>query len=260
MSQSIQQASADAEAYIAEYNVWMHHLLDAEGRRLFPSGLRLISHWNLRDDLKARYAEKDGLAKQRMIAQVMERIVTQTIPQSVVDNPRVDWSPFSNRVAATPSTEIEASASSKDSKDTPKGAAPSAPSSDPEPDTRYARLLATFRAVRQADPHSPLTPTHIARRFEEDRELPEVRVKELFAQILGSPLVPRIAHLIEQRLGRKLEPFDIWYNGFQARGKFAEPELDAIVKKKYPDVAAYQADIPRLLKDLGFRFPKGITS
>jgi hypothetical protein len=245
VNQAIQQASADAEAYIAEYNVWMHHLLDPEGHRLFPSGLRLISHWNLRDDLKARYAEKDGLAKQRMIVQVMERIVTQTIPQAVIDNPRVDWSPVENRVRPAPAAEIEASALE------PAPMAPAA-NAEPEPDTRYTRLLATFRAVRQADPYSPLTPTHIARRFEEDRELPEARVKELFAQILGSPLVPRIARLIEKRLGRKLEPFDVWYNGFQARGRFAEPELDAIVKKKYPDVAAYQADIPRLLKDLGF--------
>ncbi|MEO6325753.1 MAG: hypothetical protein ABIT01_21180 [Thermoanaerobaculia bacterium] len=244
VSQAIQQGSADAEAYIAEYNVWMHHLLDPEGRRLFPSGLRLISHWNLRDDLKARYAEKDGLARQRMIAKVMERIVTQTIPQAAIDNPRLDWAPFDNRVSPAPAAEIEASA--------PKAPPATAEREGPEPDTRYARLLATFHAVRQADPHSPLTPTHIARRFEEDRELPEARVKELFAQILGSPLVPRIARLIEQRLGRKLEPFDVWYNGFQARGKFSEPELDALVKKKYPDVAAYQADIPRLLKDLGF--------
>ena len=28
----------------------------------FPAGLRLISHWNLRDELKARYADPDGLA------------------------------------------------------------------------------------------------------------------------------------------------------------------------------------------------------
>ena len=36
----------------------------------------------LRDDIKADYADKEnGLAKQRSIQQVMERIVTQTIPQ-----------------------------------------------------------------------------------------------------------------------------------------------------------------------------------
>ena len=31
----------------------------------------------------------------------MERIVTQTIPAVVVDNPHVDWDPFTNAVAVT---------------------------------------------------------------------------------------------------------------------------------------------------------------
>ena len=47
----------------------------------FPPKLRLLSHWNLRDEIKADYSDaQNGLAKQRMIQQVMERIVTQTIP------------------------------------------------------------------------------------------------------------------------------------------------------------------------------------
>ncbi|HEY7617929.1 MAG TPA: hypothetical protein VH744_14070, partial [Terriglobales bacterium] len=98
---AISQAEAEAERYIADYNIWMHHLLDAQGKRLFPAKMRLLSHWNLRDEIKADYADKDnGLAKQRMIQQVMERIVTQTIPQVVVDNPAVDWDPVTNEVKA----------------------------------------------------------------------------------------------------------------------------------------------------------------
>ena len=42
-----------------------------------------------------------------MIAKVMERIVTQTIPQAVIDNPTVDWNPFTNKVTASPAAEIE---------------------------------------------------------------------------------------------------------------------------------------------------------
>ena len=59
----------------------MHHLVDDKGQRLFPPKMRLLSHWNLRDEIKADYADaQNGLAKQRMIQQVMERIVTQSIP------------------------------------------------------------------------------------------------------------------------------------------------------------------------------------
>ena len=39
--QAVGTASAEAEQYIADYNIWMHHLVDAKGVRLFPPKLRL---------------------------------------------------------------------------------------------------------------------------------------------------------------------------------------------------------------------------
>ena len=72
----------------AEYKICMHHLLDAAGRRPFPPKLRLVAHWNLRDEIKAQYpAGPEGLAKQRMIERVLERIVDQSIPQAVDQQP-----------------------------------------------------------------------------------------------------------------------------------------------------------------------------
>jgi hypothetical protein len=249
VNQQVTRASADGDAYIAEYNIWMHHLLDETGRRPFPRGLRLISHWNLRDELKANYADPNGLAQQRLIARVMERIVTQEIPQAVINNPRLDWSPFSNDIRPAPAETVEPNAP-------PVAGALEAPQAggagEREPDTRYAHLLATFHAARRADPYSPTAPSLIARRFEENRELPEARVEQMFREILESPLVPRVAKLIEQRLGRRLEPFDIWYNGFQSRSRYPESELDARVSQRYPDAGAFQADLPRLLQRLGF--------
>jgi hypothetical protein len=70
--------------------------------------------------------------------------------------------------------------------------------------------------------------------------------------VLSSPLVPRVARLIQQRLGRPLEPFDIWYNGFRARGAYTEAQLDEIVRKRYPTAEAYKRDMPNLLQKLGF--------
>src|SRR2546426_5740543 len=83
--QAVAKATADAEAYIAGDNVWMHHVLAPDGRRLFPKGVRLLTHWNLRDQIKADYAEPDrplALARQRLVREVMERIVIQAIPQA----------------------------------------------------------------------------------------------------------------------------------------------------------------------------------
>jgi hypothetical protein len=239
---TISQALADADRYIAEYNIWMHHLLDDKGQRLFPPKMRLLSHWNLRDEIKADYADsKDGLGKQRMILQVMERIVTQSIPKVVVNNPGVDWNPYSNDVKAAAVRDSDAPA-------TPA----SAISSTPEPDTRYATLLNDYKAASKADPYSPTAPTHMARRFDEDREIPEPRVKAMLERVLTSPMVPQVAKLIESNLGRPLEPFDIWYNGFRPGSSRSEAELDAMVAKKYPTAEAYQKDIPNLLMKLGF--------
>lgn len=238
----IGKATSDADRYISEYNIWMHHLVDDSGARLFAPKLRLISHWNLRDELKGDYSDaKNGLAKQRMIQKVMERIVAQSIPAVAINNPYVDWNPFTNEVK--PAAENDA--------DSPAPAGLKI-TFDPEPDTRYAMLLKTFQAVRKADPYSPTAPTLIDRRFNENREIPEARVKAMLEQILTSPLAPKVAALIQTRLGRPLEPFDVWYNGFRANDKYKEEELDAVVAKKYPNADAYAADIPNILQKLGF--------
>ena len=113
-------------------------------------------------------------------------------------------------------------------------------------------LLKTFQAARKADPFSPTAPTLIARRFDENRQIPEARVQAMLEEVLASPLVPRVAALISKRLGRPLEPFDVWYNGFRPRGAYTEEQLDAIVRKKYPTAEAYKRDIPNLLVQLGF--------
>ena len=238
----IAQAEAESGQYISEYNVWMYHLTDNQGQRLFPPKMRLLSHWNLRDEIKSDYADaQNGLAKQRMIQQVMQRIVTQTIPAVVVNNPAVDWNPYTNNVrpatASDSDTAEKASASVTNAR---------------EPDTRYAMLQKTFFASKKADPYSPTAPTMIARRFDEDREIPEPRFKAMLVEVLTSPLVPQVAELIRTRLGRPLEPFDIWYNGFRPGSQYTEAQLDEIVSKRYPTAEAYQRDIPNILMKLGF--------
>lgn len=242
VNQAYAEASGQADRYIASYNIWMHHLVDGSGRRLFEPGKRLLSHWNLRDELKSRYAEGPaGLERQRLIQTVMERIVTQTIPAAVIDNPLVDWNPVANTVAAAAVQDSD--------RPVPAGLKPSAA---PEPDTRYKVLLDCFLAARQADPYSPSAPTHIARSFEEGRQLPEARVRNMLEQLCGSPLVSQVAQIMTHRLHRKLEPFDLWYNGFRPGAGLDEGKLDTLLRAKYPTAAAYKADIPNLLRGLGF--------
>jgi hypothetical protein len=241
---AVGKASAEASQYVATYNVWMHHLLDDKGNRLFPAKMRLLEHWNLRDEIKADYSDaKAGLPKQRMIQRVMERIVDQSIPEFVVDNPNLDWNPYTNEVKAA----------AVDDADAGEGrAAPAKITNAPEPDTRYAKILTTFKASKLVDPYSPTAPTHIRRSFEEGRQMLESHVESMLKDVLTSPQVPRVAKLIEKRLGRKLEPFDIWYNGFRSSGAYTEAELDAITRKRYPTAEAYKKDMASLLMKLGF--------
>ncbi|MFI5112701.1 MAG: hypothetical protein ACHP9S_07740 [Terriglobales bacterium] len=276
VNQAIAQAQAEGDHYISEYNIWMYHVVgeqstvdgrwstaktdsspaarndknekagsDKSEERLFPKGMRLLSHWNLRDEIKADYdASQNGLARQRTVQQVLERIVTQTIPEAVVNNPQVDWNPWTNQVKP---------AAEKDSDFVPnRDRGRSRSSSEREPDTRYATLQKTYFAARKMDPYSPTAPTLIARRFDENREIPEARVRQMLVDIVSSPLAPKVAALIEKRLGRPLEPFDVWYSGFRPKSEYTEAQLDEIVRQRYPTAEAYRKDIPNLLVKLGF--------
>lgn len=226
-----------ADAYISSYNVYMNNLLTEDGRRLFPEGLKLISHWGLRDDLKGEYKSNSpvSLEKQRMICKVMERIIAQEIPACMINSDKYDWKPFSNRVYDKSGREVPA---------------------EREGDARYATLLDVFRAERLFDEYDPIDKTAIDRHFNSELEMSEKDVEELLVSIVSCPLAKDVAGLISKRLGRGLEPFDIWYNGFEDDVKVSEPELDKMVAAKYPDRAAFQKGIPEILEKLGFSHRK----
>lgn len=238
VTQALNVAYVRADDYIANYNIYMHHVLTWDGRRIFPEGLKLISHWGLRDELKAQYANPGGLERQELIRQVMEKIIRQEIPRDVIDNPGVDWQLTDNTVSVTTAAGAE---------DKPESVSP-----DREPDTRYRHLLDIFKAEKKSDPYYPTMPTHIARKFQRDREIPEKQVEALFVSLLTSEEFAKTGELIEKRLGRGLEPFDIWYDGFKSRGTVQESELDRLVAEKYPDYKAFDRNIPDILRKLGF--------
>ena len=220
-----------SDNYIANYNIQMGHLLSDKGERLFPD-MSLITHWGLRDELKTHYNDgEEGLAKQRMIYQVMRRIIDQSIPLCVIDNPEYDWNPFANTVT-------------KDGKEV---------DAEPEPDTRYQYFLDNFHAMQQLDRYNPRYPTAIARAFDNDMEVSFEEIEKLFDAFCSSPQVGEVAKLIEQRLGRKLEPFDIWYDGFKSRSTQNEDDLSAQTRQLYPNREAFATKgMTSILNQLGF--------
>ena len=231
LNQALAVATGNADMYIADYNIHMGRLRTDDGRQIFPDDMVLLSHWNLRDELKADYADMEkGGEKQDMIYKVMERIINQDIPQVVINNPEYEWAPFSNKV-------------------TRNGEAVDAA---PEPDTRYEHIINTFRAMRDIDPYNPEMNTAILRKFSLEMEIAQEEVEELFDSYLSSPLLAKTGAVVKERLGRDLRPYDIWYSGFRARTSFPEEILTARTSALYPNPEAFRAGMPAMLKKLGW--------
>lgn len=230
VNQELSRRYVQADDYIANYNIYMHNLLNKKGERPFPEGLKLITHWGLRDELKSLYSDKKSLEKQQMIHAVMQHIILQDIPAQIINSGAVDWDPTAN-VVYKDGKKIEF---------------------QPEADVRYQTLLNIFHAEQLADPWYPDAPTKMARAFNRQREIPEKQVEDLFVSILTDPVSKEVGKLIAKRLGRNLQPFDIWYNGFKQRSAMNEADLDRIVSEKYPTIAAFQNDLVHILGKLGF--------
>lgn len=228
--QEMSQVYSAGRLYISEYNIFAGQLLNNEGQRPFPEGMKLLAHWNVRDEIKSNYSQPDGLQKQEMLYNVMLRIINQDIPRQVINNPGYQWNPFTNELF------IEGQ--------------PVA--GEPENLKRYEVLLANFNTLQKVDPYYPNLDTYIKRRFDADMEISLEEVEGLFREYAASPLLREVAKTVSQRLGRPLRPFDLWYDGFKARSSISEAELNGITKRLYPNAMAMQKDLPRILRQLGF--------
>ena len=228
--QQYSNVSSQAGMYISEYNIYAGRLVNEEGETIFPEGMKLLAHWNIRDEIKSNYGQPRGLEKQEMLYRVMLRIINQDIPSRVINNDEYNWNPFSNVVWADGET-VDA---------------------EPEGAVRYAHLNNIFNALNEMDPYYSGMDTYIQRSFERGMEIPQEEVESLFREYVSSPLLKDVATLISQRLGRELRPFDLWYDGFKARSSISEEELDRITRTQYPDAEAMNRDLSRMLVQLGF--------
>ena len=235
------QKLSEAENYIAGYNIMMHCLRNEKGVQLWQEPMALLSHWNLRDELKSNYVAGDeamrrlGKEKQEMIYQVMLRIIRQEIPQCVINNDKLLWCPTTNIVSGNPNSEIKLKVDISR-----------------EPDTRYQQIINIFHALQSIDAYRPDAPSHVLRTFNEDLQIPYEEIESLFTQLIQSDEVKQVAAIIRERLGRDLRPYDIWYDGFKSRSSISEEVLTIQTQKRYPDAKAFERDMPRMLMELGF--------
>lgn len=229
VQQHVSDILAAADIYISDYNIYMGNLLTSKGKTLFPADMRLLCHWNLRDEIKANYGRgAEGVEKQRIIYEVMRRVIDQSIPVEVINSNRYQWNPTTNTLTLD-GKPVEA---------------------HPETNVRYSRLLDNFHAEQLVDRYCGNTA--IDRNFNEEMEISVDRAEAIFRQYLSAPEMKQIGKLISKRLGRKLAAYDIWYDGFKARSTMNEDELSALTRAKYPNAEALNAGLPEILTKLGF--------
>jgi len=221
--------SSDAEMYISAYNIYMGYTTNKEGKVLFPKELVLLSHWNLRDEIKSNYNKgKVGLDKQRTIYEIMKRIISQEIPVEVINKDKYVWNPFANTITLDGKT-VQGT---------------------PESTTRYQKLLNYFVAQRGIDKYTK--DTYIDRKFNDEMEISLKDAETLFDSFLSAPELKTVAKMISKRLGRKLEAYDIWYDGFKPRSNMDETKLNEQTRALYPNAEAMKKDLPNILMKAGF--------
>lgn len=230
---SLQQAAAnagsDADIYISQYNIHMGNVQNKKDQFLFPKEMILLSHWNLRDEIKANYNKgEEGLDKQRTVYEVMKRIISQEIPVQVINSGTYEWNPYRNTI-------------SQDKKEV---------HATPEATVRYQKMLNNFKAMQGIDKYTG--DTYIDRNFNDNMEVSLQDVEKLFDEFLSAPELKEVGKMISKRLGRKLEAYDIWYDGFKARSNLDETKLDAQTQALYPDAATLDKMLPDILMKLGF--------
>lgn len=230
VNQDIVDASTRSDIYISAYNIYAARLTDSIGATYFPEGMKLLSHWNLRDEIKANYGRENAVIKQDLLYEAMKRIISQEIPVEVINADKYRWDPYRNTL-----------------EENGEAVEPT-----PEVNKRYSHLLDFYHAQRKADSYYSELNTYIRRSFESDMEIPLEDVEKLFTEYLSSPEVGRVAAVIRERLGRDLKPYDIWYDGFKTRTSIPSDTLEQMTRSKFPDREAMQAGLPQILVDLGF--------
>ncbi|MDR0769248.1 MAG: hypothetical protein LBE71_05030 [Dysgonamonadaceae bacterium] len=229
LQQAAAKANSDADVYIANYNIYAGHLLNKSDKKIFPENMILLSHWNLRDEIKANYNHgKTGFDKQQTIYEAMRRIVSQEIPEEVVNSDKYDWNPYTNQVFQS-GEKIDGNS---------------------ENTARYEIFLNNFRALKAIDEYTG--DTYIDRNFSKDMEVSVNDAEKLFREYLSAPEIKTAGKIVASRLGRELQAFDIWYDGFKLRSSFNEDSLSNITRALYPDAQALKKDLPNILEKLGF--------
>jgi len=223
-----------ANRFVSEFHVPVDTLVDASGKRRFDPGRKLVAHWLIREAMKSGYADADGLSLQRALAWTMARHVDGSIPLAVMQSPSdaaaaADWDPARNTLGGKPVIETDGETVGL---------------------VRYEQWLARRDVSFAFDRFFPEYPTAIRRKCELEREIPEHDVEQILVELLASPVRRKLAAFLRGRIGRALEPFDIYCDEFAQT--LPINELNRRVREQFGDAKGLERKLPELLRGLGF--------
>ncbi|MCW8130389.1 MAG: hypothetical protein KIS92_08580 [Planctomycetota bacterium] len=219
--------STEVDRFVTGFNIHLDKIEYAGGRFDFPKDTVRISHWGLRDFMTSLNGKPGALPAQRAIRDLMRRVVDGEIPREIVDNPKARWKQADGVVVEN----------GRAKKPAYTGA------------LRWEKFKQVYDVQRRIDPYT-LGGNIIDNKFKYEREVSEEKITGILTDVLSSPVAARVARYVEGRLGRPIEPHDIYFKGFQAGAKKAPLGYD--IRKRYPDAKALTAAIPGILERLGF--------
>ena len=222
-------AEAAASTFISKYNLRVDNIDFGDPAARFPRGTSLVSHWGLRDYMMELYGQRDALGKQRALLSLLRRVADGEIPREMLDSSDVIWD--------LPGKKLRSS-----------GRTTPARSHGP---LRWSVFRDVWKVHKKMDPHRRFG-NLIDNKFLGEREMTEENVVNLLTSILASPLAARAAKFLSDRLGRDLEPFDIYYRDFTSGGA-EKSKLRFDIGKRYPTSEALHAAIPGILGKLGWQ-------
>lgn len=220
--------------YMDHYFLRMDHISTADGRYLFPEGQLLHSHRGLRDDIKEGYSRKDGFERQSLENKVIEHVLCGNVPLMFLQDTNTRWNPFRGKLY------VVENGKQKEIK---------------EYETEDVKRYAGFRAAvkdRMADDAVYGTGSTVISRTFEDGSVKLEEMEALIREFLSDPVLAEVGNLVQKRLGRRLQPFDIWYSGFQEQTVYPSSYLDSLTRSRYTSPMALQKDMPGILVRMGF--------
>jgi hypothetical protein len=223
---AVRRTHLAAKNWIYSLHPYVGAMVDASGRSLYEPGTTLLPHWKVRDEAIQAYGTPDALRRQRALMWCMRRFIDGSLPKVLLErDPDGAWDPQANTIGGKPVQETIGL-------------------------VRYEHWLELFRAEQRLDPFYPEHPTALARAWELDREIPPRRAEQILVDLLSSPVRARLYAFLRDRLGRPLEPHDVYFSTPFKRAP-AE-ELDAAVAKRFKGIDDFGRQLPMILRAAGF--------